>query len=125
MTRVCPTHGPLYPRNTRYGVRWQCEHCSVACWSGGTSTPADDTTRALRHQCHEAFDPLWQTQRRWETRADAYRWLRQVMGVPKRDAHIGCFDAAQCRALLTLLADTQRPMQQNAGQRRSMSGFAG
>ena len=66
---------------TQFGLRYSCPvvGCDVVCWDGSTSTPADTQTRALRHKCHEAFDPLWQTKRRFKTRPDAYRWLCSTM----------------------------------------------
>ncbi len=78
----CPTHnGLLIPEQTRYGVRWRCEvaACTVVCWGGPTSTPADAEVRALRHQCHARFDPLWQQRTHFRDRKEAYRWLRETM----------------------------------------------
>ncbi len=103
----CPVHKTAMALcRTRYGSRWGCEveGCTVACWNGDTSTPADELTRGLRHECHEAFDPLWRNKSRWKNRGAAYRWLRVFMDLPEDKAHVGMFDAAQCRKLLEELA---------------------
>jgi hypothetical protein len=102
----CPTHNAIMvPRTTQYGVRYQCcwPGCTVACWSGSTSTPADDETRALRNQCHKLFDPLWKKRTRFMSRNHAYTWLRHFMDMKSTDAHIGMFNAEQCRKLLVEL----------------------
>lgn len=104
---TCPIHGiALERKSTRYGGRHSCpvDGCTVACWDGETSTPADDETRQLRRQCHATFDPLWRERTRFQKRDDAYRWLRESMGLSKADAHIGMFNRDQCIRLLELLA---------------------
>lgn len=108
MNHKCPTHFvPLEDHITRYGVRWMCPitGCTVVCWGGGTSTPADQETRDLRHACHEAFDPLWRDRTKFKSRPKAYLWLGKVMGLPKEEAHIGMFSATQCKKLLAILLD--------------------
>jgi hypothetical protein len=102
----CPTHGTdLLCKPTRYGLRHGCPvaGCTVVCWDGRTSTPADLPTRNLRHACHEAFDPLWRNRTRWQSRGAAYVWLRGFMGLTRETAHIGMFDSDQCRKLLAEL----------------------
>ncbi len=102
----CPVHGDtMEGKRTKYGRRWGCTEpgCTVACWDGSTSTPADDETRALRHRCHEAFDPLWKQKVRWPSRAQAYRWLRTFMDVGQNENHIGMFGKNQCLKLLAEL----------------------
>lgn len=109
---ICPTHQtPLSATVTRYGLRRQCDEpgCTVACWDGKTSTPADAETRSLRHACHEAFDPLWKTKTRWRSRRAAYAWLQRFMGLSEGEAHIGMFDAGQCRQLLAEVTGDQYP----------------
>lgn len=115
----CPTHNVnLVCCHTRYGPRWDCPdaECTVVCWGGTTSTPADQETRDLRKQCHAAFDPLWRDRIRFKTRDLAYKWLSKQMGIDKRSAHIGMFDAFQCGRLLGLLARKSLLNQQQAGQ---------
>jgi hypothetical protein len=100
-------HKLLIPENTSYGTRWRCpvETCTVVCWNGSTSTPANKETRELRHQCHEAFDPLWRDKTRFKSRKEAYLWLSKITGLPKARCHIGMFDAERCRKLLAYLKE--------------------
>src|SRR4051812_46004608 len=96
----CPTHGiPMICSPTQFGQRWQCSEpgCTIACWGGRTSTPADYETRQLRNECHREFDPLWKQQTRWTDRRTAYLWLQRIMGLDADAGHIGMFDADQCR----------------------------
>ena len=102
--KVCPAHGTeLLPAETRYGTRYGCTApgCTVACWGGKTSTPADAETRELRRRCHELFDPLWKTGSRFKSRSAAYRWLARLTGT--KEPHIGHFDRSRCEQLLAAL----------------------
>jgi len=99
----CPTHKTaMHQTSTRYGLLWKCpvNGCTVRCWDGPTSTPGDDETRAARHACHQAFDPLWKTKSHFQKRRDAYGWLMKVMKVRDTEAHIGMFSKEQCAELL-------------------------
>lgn len=103
---LCPTHGvDLIAQTTGYGIRRQCPEpgCTMACWDGKTSTPADDETRRLRNKCHRMFDPLWKKRLRFNSRTEAYRWLARQMSLAKDAAHIGMFDKGQCERLLKKL----------------------
>lgn len=103
---VCPDHRvELVPSTTKYGTRFGCQvpDCTVVCWDGKTSTPATAETRALRHRCHEIFDPSWRDRTRFPSRNAAYRWLAKVMGLSRDDAHIGMFDREQCLRLIGIL----------------------
>lgn len=101
---------PLIRSNTKYGGRWQCQEngCSVACWEGSTSTPADQSTRDARHACHQAFDPLWKRKSVFKSRGSAYRWLGEVMKLDVVNAHIGMFSLEQCELLLGLIYELTR-----------------
>ena len=99
----CPIHDTeLFGKPTRYGMRYACSEpgCTVVGWDGPTSTPADAETREIRHRAHSVFDPLWKGQHPVMRRGEAYRWLSAVMEVPQKKAHIGMFNAAQCRCLI-------------------------
>lgn len=113
---LCPVHELtiLTPQQTRYGVRYSCPAlgCTVACWSGSTSTPADAETRAARSKCHDLFDPLWKRKSRFKTRGEAYRWLQVMMDLPKDRAHIGMFNLEQCQALFGFLTSELAARQQ-------------
>lgn len=133
---VCPKHEiALVPANTRYGKRYSCpkHYCTVVCWEGGTSTPADAKTRALRQECHAKFDPLWKTPRgspfaggggRRDLRVAAYAWLSRELGIPKEKTHFGMFDAETCRRALDLI-NTLLEDQHHAGFRDRSSGRDG
>lgn len=102
----CPTHHVfLGSSETKFGTRWKCRHpgCTMACWNGETSTPADDETRASRSRCHEVFDSLWKGRRRFQSRRKAYQWMMTAMGLPKSKAHIGMFSKEQCNRLMELV----------------------
>ena len=105
---LCPNHKTAMGKDkTKYGWRWQCQapNCTVACWDGGTSTPADCETREARHRCHLAFDPLWKNKSKFKNRNQAYSWLQRVMGLNRAEAHIGMFDLEQCELLMRLIAN--------------------
>lgn len=70
---------------------WRCNACGryVGCHPGTTQAlgyPADAETRKARSAAHVAFDVLWK--HHLMTRAGAYKWLRERMGV-NHDVHIG------------------------------------
>lgn len=114
MTKTCPTHDVALNKNhTRFGPLWTCPipGCTVKCWDGHTSTPADDETRALRERLHALFDPLWRPgpsrrfkgPRKGGPRSHAYRWLARKMGLIAGETHIGMFDAEQCRRAIEIV----------------------
>lgn len=90
---ICPKHGyGLVPQNTQYGIRYACPatYCTVVCWDGSTSTPADYDTRQARLEAHNAFDQLWKSGT--FKRKEAYRQLAKYLGIAIRNTHIGRFD---------------------------------
>lgn len=103
----CPDHRKtdMVCEWTRYGIRYRCPEplCTVACWDGSTSTPANAETRALRQRCHELFDPLWQTRSHFRSRTDAYRWMATIMGCKVSNCHIGMFSKEGCLKLISEL----------------------
>lgn len=64
-------------------------------------TPADRKTSAARIVAHDVFDRLWKQKRM--SRAQAYAWMRQAMGLSEAEAHIGHFTVAQCERLVSLI----------------------
>jgi len=116
---ICPVHqARMTCTGTRYGLRWDCpvEGCTVMCWGGATSTPADQETRDARRAAHAAFDPLWQGRRAPMSRSEAYRWLAYVLGCNQEQAHIGHLDADMARrvaAEATVAARHQRVGEEN------------
>ncbi len=104
---LCPKHNVVMDAEaTKFGPRYQCPKpgCTVACWGGRTSTPADAETRALRVRCHELFDPLWEGYRaRFQSRNSAYQWLTDTLALTRQTCHIGMFDSEQCSRLISIL----------------------
>lgn len=111
----CPEHDiQLVGSRTQFGRRMSCPRpgCTVACWGGRTSTPADDETRLLRQRCHAIFDPMWKPGGRFYSKraakykrvGRAYAWLAKLMEMPASKCHFGMFNADQCREALRHLA---------------------
>ena len=99
---VCPDHNcDLRYSKTKYGIRWACPHpgCTVVCWGGKTSTPANQELRTLRNYCHSLFDPIWKTSRSI-SRTKLYNRLAEYMNIPTEKAHIGMFDKEQCNKVI-------------------------
>lgn len=71
-------------------------------------TMAKPELRALRMQAHKLFDPLWKPNHKGDgrsrmSRKEAYTWLRDTLGLDKKDAHIGKFNEEQCERLIAVL----------------------
>lgn len=91
--KICPIHNcSLAAHDTKYGIRFQCPMagCTVVCWDGSTSTPADYETRQARMAAHDVFDHLWKSG--LFTRKEAYKKLSKYLNIPARYTHIGLFD---------------------------------
>lgn len=89
-----------------YGCR-NYPKCYSTCAAHPDGTPAstvaDAPTRAARHRAHVAFDQLWQGG--LMPRKEAYRWMREALGMTKAQAHIGLFDEAQCERLIAAVLE--------------------
>lgn len=89
----------------KWDLIWHCDDCGalVGCHEG-TDIPlglmADSFTRAARHEAHRAFDPLWLGKRAKLSRAKAYSWMADTLGIPPEQAHIGMLNMRQCEALI-------------------------
>lgn len=93
----CPVHRvKLVKTSTTYGPRFDCPEkgCTVQCWNGPTSRPADLETRRARKRAHSAFDPLWRGG--LIKRSYAYQLLQEHLGTLPGKCHIGMFDVEQC-----------------------------
>ena len=80
--RLCPVHNiSLVAKETKFGIRYGCPEkiCTVACWDGDNSTPADYETRKERSLAHIFFDPLWKSGKM--KRKEAYKLLAKSEGV--------------------------------------------
>lgn len=87
------------------GLIWYCKACDAYVGvHTGTDVPlgtlANARLRSRRRVAHMIFDKLWQGTSHGGTaamsRAGAYVWLSERMGIPVALAHIGMFDAEQC-----------------------------
>ena len=82
-----------------------CKPCQawVGCYKGtdrALGRVANKALRRLKHQAHEAFDPIWQEG--YITRAAAYEVLSTAFQLPKEQTHIGMFDEELCRKVIRL-----------------------
>ncbi len=97
-------------RPSRFGrffgcSRWpECDgtHGAHALSGEPLGTPADKATRQARQEAHLAFDQAWRAL--GMSRTEAYGWLQHLMRLPEAEAHIACFNLAQCRELCAILA---------------------
>ena len=64
-------------------------------------TPADKATKEARIKAHASFDTLWKSG--VLTRQQAYKWMRQTMGLDGKTGHIGAFTKEQCVRLIALV----------------------
>lgn len=88
-----------------YSDIWVCPNAPcdarVGCHKG-TIVPlgrlANAELRALRRRCHELVDLAWKSGR--HRRVDTYKHVAEIMGIPRRAAHIGIFDKRQCELLI-------------------------
>ncbi len=94
----------IYGRS--YGAKcYICEPCGawVGCHKGtdkALGRIANKELRELKHQAHEAFDPLWKEG--YLPRTAAYEVLSAVFGLPTEQTHIGMFDEDMCRKVISL-----------------------
>lgn len=103
----------LFPKRATLRARlfWRCEPCDahVGCHPKSArplGTLARQSLRVLRMRAHAEFDPLWQ-RGAFASRAAAYAWLAEQLGVAEADCHIGQFDESQCLQVLSACARLQ------------------
>jgi hypothetical protein len=114
---VCPDCGaPMGHRWGLYGLYYACsERDATGCRgahganSDGTPVgiPADARTRKMRMAAHQSFDPLWKKSGSpvFSSRAEAYAWMDNIMGLGPGEAHIGRFGIADCKKLVEHIWD--------------------
>lgn len=94
----------IYGRS--YGSKcYVCKPCDawVGCHKGtdiALGRLANKELRTLKHQAHEAFDPLWQSG--YLSRTAAYDILSIAFGLPTEQTHIGMFNEDMCRIVIQL-----------------------
>ena len=101
--------GMLTLKESKYGQFYGCDKWATTGCSGSVGAhpdatpigiPADKETKALRIEAHQLFDHLWQGGA--ISRKEVYLWLSDAMGMTTDEAHIGNFNAEQCRKLIRL-----------------------
>jgi hypothetical protein len=110
----------IYPHRPDLAHK-QFLHCAPCkAWVGchpGTTNPlgrlANAELRAAKIAAHDAFDPIWKarfaekSQRdsgytRGMARGGRYKKLAELMGISKKECHIGMFDVDQCRRVVEI-----------------------
>lgn len=97
-----------------YGTNlYVCKPCDARIGTHGRTANALGTLakaelRELRRVAHTLFDPLWRGEKgkgdtSRMTRKEAYKWLRETMGMSKEDGHIAKFNEEQCRLFIAVL----------------------
>lgn len=59
---------------------------------------ANEELRGWRQWTHEVFDPLWRDGHM--SRTAAYRLMQDLLGLDRKQAHIGELDVDQCKVLV-------------------------
>lgn len=94
----------IYGRS--YGAKcYICKRCDawVGCHKGTNKAlgrVANKNLRRLKHQAHEAFDPIWKEG--YLPRTAAYEALSIAFKLPMKQTHIGMFDEELCRKTIRL-----------------------
>ena len=94
----------IYGRS--YGSKcYVCEPCGawVGCHKGTNKSlgrVANKKLRELKHQAHEAFDPIWKEG--YMPRIGAYEILSIAFDLPTEQTHIGMFDEDMCHKVISL-----------------------
>ena len=101
----------MVKKATRWGWRWECpeEGCTVVCWGGSTSRPADLETRRRRQIAHDLFDQRWKGSPNPQlARTEEYRLLALALGIPTNECHIGMMAADQLTKVIEYCNDNDR-----------------
>lgn len=63
---------------------------------------ANKELRALKAEAHKLFDKAWKEDPAF-SRTEAYAQMSELMGIPRKECHIGYFDIEECNQLINLL----------------------
>ena len=95
---------------SRMVYRWTCpsDACNayVGCHKNSLKplgTLANPNLRKARVRAHNVFDRLWRSGKM--QRGDAYRLLRDKLGLSEDEAHIGRFDIATCLKVVKIFGE--------------------
>jgi ssDNA-binding Zn-finger/Zn-ribbon topoisomerase 1 len=116
---ACPECGSdMVLRDSRFGKFYGCVRYPACDATHGAhpdgeplGVPANKETKQARMDAHEAFDQLWKGASkagRKSARGNAYRWLREQLGLTKEQCHIGRFDKAMCLKVIELCEKRRR-----------------
>ena len=88
---------------TLFGYQYKCPKCFayVGCHKGTKKSlgrVANKDLRAARQQAHKAFDAIWK--KGYMDRCEAYKWLGEKLGLPKKYRHIGYFGVDTCKRVV-------------------------
>jgi hypothetical protein len=94
-----------------YGMIYLCRPCDAYVGvHKGTDRPlgrlADNELRRWKKEAHVNFDRLWKHGNM--TRGEAYVWLSRQMDIPVSETHIGMFDVAQCKQVVSIMLNYVR-----------------
>lgn len=100
----------IYKREYGNGKAWICSRFPQCDSFVGThangkplGTLEDKATRQARRKAHYLFDRLWKGDNPRMSRGEAYKWLRNELGLTAEEAHIGKFDNYWCGRVIELL----------------------
>lgn len=109
LSKFLPSSEGIYSKD--YGPVYACMPCRA--WVGchhGTRTAlgrlANKELRIAKMRAHAAFDPLWKKRtdnkhlKKHKSRAKAYSWLSETLGIPSEHCHIGMFDVEVCKRVI-------------------------
>lgn len=112
----CPECGArMVLRRSRYGLFYGCErwptckgtHGAHAATGEPLGFPADQETKAARIRAHDWLDRLWLGPTAPMRRREAYRWMREAMGLSREEAHVGRFTRELCARLVALIRERE------------------
>jgi hypothetical protein len=100
------THEEVYGTDySEWPYVYICESCkSYVGLHPFTNIPlgtlADKNTRNARKNCKKPFEQLWRNGKM--SRAEAYQWLADKMGIPVNECHFGWFDIKQFQEAMNI-----------------------
>lgn len=74
---------------------------------------ADAELRIWKRRGHEIFEPLWKDLKYFKSSQQAYRWLSNLMELPKKHTHFGMFTIEQCKQAIDIIEGFKREKDNN------------
>ena len=91
-----------------YGMIYLCSDCDAYVGVHHKTSRkalgrlANKELREAKKEAHFYFDQLWRANGK---RKQAYKWLSEQLGIPKKFTHIGMFDLDTCKKVIELCND--------------------